>query len=80
MINLKEKLESGESVCFVGNGQSGTGKTSFLLGYFTDKLNNGLVDFLIKNKMDDIVEVRIGEVYLNEEESTTEIKIIKGTH
>ena len=77
MINLKEKLKSGESVCFVGNGQSGTGKTSFLLGYFTDKLNRGLVDFLIEMK--DIVEVRIGEVYLNKNKTpTTEIKIIDG--
>ena len=75
MINLKKKLTNGESVCFVGNGQSGTGKTSFLLGYFTDKLNNGLVDFLIEMK--DIKEVRIGEVYLNENKTpTTEIKII----
>merc|ERR1711998_363934 len=79
--DLKDKLKNtGQNVCFIGNGQSGTGKTSFLLGFTAGgNLNRGLVDYLIK--LEDIKQVRIGEVYLDlKEKPKTIIKIIeKGT-
>lgn len=69
---LTENKETKKNVIIMGLGQSGVGKTSFLLGYEYNGLNEGIIDQLIT--VDDVTQVTVKEFFLDKNKNPTENK------
>ena len=67
---IKKKIEKGENIVVIGNGQSGSGKTSSLINLYNSKENRmepGILPLICSTLKSDInkIVVRMLDIYLN---------------
>lgn len=80
---LIKKIDNGENVIIIGNGQSGSGKTASLI--YLKKENEDIEGILPKilNKLNEIynkITIRLADIYLNWDSQLTNVEKITNKH